>query len=93
MKRFVAGFSLAVALMASVCTGPATAGPAQHGRSVGRVLSDVTITGKVASKAEVQRAVALARKVDGVKAVKSFLQIVPQEKTAGYRSQTKAKTG
>jgi hypothetical protein len=53
----------------------------------------VTITGKVASKAEVQRAVALARKVDGVKAVKSFLQIVPQEKTAGYRSQTKAKTG
>jgi hyperosmotically inducible protein len=80
-------------------------------RSPGRVLSDVTITGKVKtalmqdkqvsareinvdtvkgivhlrgnvdSRAEARKAVALARRVDGVKGVKSHLKIVPNEKT------------
>jgi len=127
MKVFVAGLGLSMALIGSVWSGPAFAGPAagpykaparsetqdtQHSRSVGRVLEDVTITGKVKtalmedkavsaneidvdtvqgvvqlkgnvdSKAEAQRAVAIARKVAGVKQVKSFLKIVPNEKRA-----------
>jgi len=96
---------------------------AASGRSVGRMLSDATITGKVKAalmqdkhvgagtinvdtakgvvhlkgrvpnKAEAQRAVMLARKVDGVKGVKSHLQIRPESKTAGYREQKRGSGG
>jgi len=82
---------------------------ADKGRSVGQVMSDVTITSKVRSalvedeqvsareinvdtvkgivhlkgnvdsKAEAQKAVALAKKVEGVKGVKSHLKIVKNE--------------
>jgi len=47
----------------------------------------VHLKGTVPNKAEAQRAVALARKVEGVKGVKSHLQIRPEAKTAGYREQ------
>jgi hyperosmotically inducible periplasmic protein len=92
-------------------------------RSLGHVLSDVTITGKVKSalmqdkkveareinvdtvkgvvhlrgnvdsKGEVQRAVALAKKVDGVKGVKSHLKIVPNDKKEMTSAKPAAKKG
>jgi len=37
----------------------------------------VTLSGRVKSKAEEQRAIEIARKVDGVKDVKSTLQVIP----------------
>jgi osmotically-inducible protein OsmY len=49
----------------------------------------VHLRGTVASKAEAQKAVAVARKTLGVKAVKSYLKVVPSGKTAGYREKSK----
>lgn len=60
--------------------------------NVDTVNGIVQLKGKVPSKAAAQRAVAVARKAAGTKGVKSFLQVAPQEKTAGYRSESKAKT-
>jgi len=136
MKRTLSILSTVLALAGSIWIAPVitaaapgartdywSAKEATAGRSVGRVLSDVTITGKVKSaligdkkvsaseinvdtvkgvvhlrgkvdsKAEAKRAIALTRRVEGVKGVKSHLEIVPNEKTAGYREQHRAGSG
>lgn len=57
--------------------------------NVDTVKGTVQLKGHVETRGQAQRAVALARKVTGVKNVKSFMHVGPMEKTAGYRSQTK----
>lgn len=61
--------------------------------NVDTVKGTVQLKGHVETRGQVQRAVALAKKVDGVKAVKSFLHVGPKEKTAGYRSQSGGTNG
>jgi hyperosmotically inducible protein len=122
MKVSLIGFGLVIALTGGTWIAPAVTASAEKSyaasktkdttprRSVGRVMSDVTITGNVKtalmqdkqvsareinvgtvkgivhlkgnvdSKAEARKAVALAKRVDGVKGVKSHLKIVPDEK-------------
>lgn len=50
----------------------------------------VYLRGTVGSKAEAQKAVAIARKTFGVKGVKNLLQIVPSGKTPAHSGKSKA---
>jgi hyperosmotically inducible periplasmic protein len=49
----------------------------------------VHLRGTVTSKAEAQKAVAIAQKTRGVKAVKNHLKIVPGRNTGGYHRTTR----